>query len=170
MLFVEYPKCSTCRKAKQWLKDNGIDFTDRDITVQNPTGQELRQWQARSGLPLRSALQVPPSQRETLRHERGGTDCASCIGRHAGQASHRCGGGHRPCGVQACGMGAGAQITGPADSLKKVRPGKEAAFPGFFCYSRLQNQIASLSNCSNATIPLGKIQLPGDCHSFGGML
>ena len=33
MLFVEYPKCSTCRKAKQWLKDNGIDFTDRDITV-----------------------------------------------------------------------------------------------------------------------------------------
>lgn len=53
MLFVEYPKCSTCRKAKQWLKDNGIDFTDRDITVQNPTGQELRQWQARSGLPLR---------------------------------------------------------------------------------------------------------------------
>ena len=54
MLFVEYPKCSTCRKAKQWLKDNGIDFTDRDITVQNPTGQELRQWQARSGLPLRN--------------------------------------------------------------------------------------------------------------------
>lgn len=53
MLFVEYPKCSTCRKAKQWLKDNGIDFTDRDITVQNPTGQELRQWQAGSGLPLR---------------------------------------------------------------------------------------------------------------------
>ena len=33
MLFVEYPKCSTCRKAKQWLKDNGIDFTDRDITL-----------------------------------------------------------------------------------------------------------------------------------------
>ena len=53
MLFVEYPKCSTCKKAKKWLDDNGIAYTDRHIVEDNPTADELRDWHARSGLPLR---------------------------------------------------------------------------------------------------------------------
>ena len=53
MLFVEYPKCSTCKKAKKWLDDNGLAYTDRHIVEDNPTADELRDWHARSGLPLR---------------------------------------------------------------------------------------------------------------------
>ncbi|MDD6319742.1 MAG: arsenate reductase family protein [Oscillospiraceae bacterium] len=53
MLFIEYPRCTTCKRAKQWLLDHQIPFEDRNITLQNPTEQELRDWQARSGLPLR---------------------------------------------------------------------------------------------------------------------
>ena len=52
MLFVEYPKCTTCQKAKKWLEENGIPFEDRDIKEQNPTFEELSLWQAKSGLPL----------------------------------------------------------------------------------------------------------------------
>ena len=52
-LFVEYPKCSTCQKAKKWLEDNGIDFVDRHIVEQNPTADELKGWLQKSGLPLR---------------------------------------------------------------------------------------------------------------------
>ena len=43
-LFVEYPKCSTCRKAKRFLKDNNIEFEDRDIVNENPSKEELLQW------------------------------------------------------------------------------------------------------------------------------
>lgn len=53
MLFVEYPKCSTCRKAKKWLDEHGMEYTDRHIADDNPTASELREWQTRSGLPLR---------------------------------------------------------------------------------------------------------------------
>ena len=53
MLFVEYPKCSTCKKAKKWLDDNGFAYTDRHIVEDNTTADELRDWHARSGLPLR---------------------------------------------------------------------------------------------------------------------
>ena len=53
MLFIEYPKCSTCQKAKQWLIDNGIEFTDRNIKEQNPSYDELKEWYARSGLELK---------------------------------------------------------------------------------------------------------------------
>ncbi|WP_165170084.1 arsenate reductase family protein [Adlercreutzia sp. ZJ242] len=53
VLFVEYPKCSTCKKAKKWLEDNGIAFEDRDIVAQNPTAGELRAWHEASGLPIR---------------------------------------------------------------------------------------------------------------------
>ena len=42
MLFVEYPKCSTCQKAKKWLEDNGFTFEDRDIKADNPTYEELK--------------------------------------------------------------------------------------------------------------------------------
>lgn len=53
MLFLHYPKCSTCKKAKKWLDDHSLRYTERDITVQNPTAEELRKWHRLSGLPLR---------------------------------------------------------------------------------------------------------------------
>ncbi len=53
ILFLEYPKCSTCRKAKQWLEENGVPFDDRHIIEDNPTAAELMEWQGRSGLPLK---------------------------------------------------------------------------------------------------------------------
>lgn len=53
MLFVEYPKCTTCKKAKKWLDDTGVAYTDRDIKADNPTEDELRTWHAASGLPLK---------------------------------------------------------------------------------------------------------------------
>ncbi len=53
MLFLEYPKCSTCQKAKKWLDEHGLAYTDRHIKEQNPTIDEIRTWQTKSGLPLR---------------------------------------------------------------------------------------------------------------------
>ena len=53
MLLICYPKCTTCQKAKKWLESNGIAFEERHIAEQNPTAEELRQWQEKSGLPLR---------------------------------------------------------------------------------------------------------------------
>lgn len=53
MVFLHYPKCSTCKKAKAWLDAHELTYTERDITAQNPTAAELREWHQRSGLPLR---------------------------------------------------------------------------------------------------------------------
>lgn len=53
MLFICYPKCSTCRKAKTWLEDHNISYELRDIKEDNPTAQELSEWQKKSGLPLK---------------------------------------------------------------------------------------------------------------------
>jgi arsenate reductase len=53
MLFVCYPKCSTCKKAGKWLDENGIGYTLRDIKEDNPSRSELEEWYRRSGLPLR---------------------------------------------------------------------------------------------------------------------
>lgn len=53
MLFVEYPKCSTCKKAKKWLEEQGFEFEDRDIVIDNPTKEELKEWYEKSGLPLK---------------------------------------------------------------------------------------------------------------------
>lgn len=53
MLFVEYPKCSTCKKAKKWLDDNKLTYTDRRIKEKNPTVEELKEWHKKSGLPLK---------------------------------------------------------------------------------------------------------------------
>lgn len=52
MLFVQYPKCSTCRKAKKWLEENNIDFEERHIIEDNPTYEELKEWYEKSGLSL----------------------------------------------------------------------------------------------------------------------
>ncbi|MBR5496438.1 MAG: arsenate reductase family protein [Clostridia bacterium] len=53
ILFVEYPKCTTCQKAKKWLVDNGVEFIDRHIKEEKPTYDELKEWHAKSGLPLK---------------------------------------------------------------------------------------------------------------------
>ena len=53
MLFLCYPKCSTCQKAKKFLDEHGIAYEERNIKEQNPTADELRQWQQRGGLPLK---------------------------------------------------------------------------------------------------------------------
>ena len=53
MLFVEYPKCSTCRRAKKWRDSHGLDYTDRNIADEKPTYEELKGWQEKSGLSLR---------------------------------------------------------------------------------------------------------------------
>lgn len=54
VLFVEYPKCSTCKKAKAWLDAHKIDYSDRNIVEDNPQADELAAWHAQSGLTLRS--------------------------------------------------------------------------------------------------------------------
>lgn len=53
MLFVEYPKCTTCQKARKWLESHGAAFTTRHIKDEAPTAEELKEWWARSGLPLK---------------------------------------------------------------------------------------------------------------------
>ncbi len=58
MLFIEYPKCSTCQKAKKWLEEHNITYTDRHIVEDNPTYEELKEWQSRSGLPATDGMLV----------------------------------------------------------------------------------------------------------------
>lgn len=53
VLFVEYPKCSTCKKAKKWLDEHGIEYVDRHIVEDNPSAEELAKWHAKSDLPIR---------------------------------------------------------------------------------------------------------------------
>lgn len=53
VLFIEYPKCSTCKKAKAWLDEHGIAYDARHMVEENPTADELAAWQAKSGLPIR---------------------------------------------------------------------------------------------------------------------
>ena len=53
MLFLQYPPCSTCKKAKQWLNDHGISYTARHIKEENPTYEELKHWLEVSGLPVK---------------------------------------------------------------------------------------------------------------------
>ena len=53
MLFIEYPKCTTCQKAKKFLTDNGVEFTARHIKEEKPTYEELKLWYEKSGLPLK---------------------------------------------------------------------------------------------------------------------
>ena len=53
MLFICYPKCTTCQKAKRYLEEHGLPFSLRDIKTENPTYEELKVWQKKSRLPLR---------------------------------------------------------------------------------------------------------------------
>ena len=51
--FIQYPKCSTCIRAKKWLESHGVDFEDRHIVENNPSAEELKAWHKISGLPLK---------------------------------------------------------------------------------------------------------------------
>ena len=53
MLFICYPKCSTCQKAKKWLDEHNIEYIERHIVEDNPTYDELKEWYAKSGFPLK---------------------------------------------------------------------------------------------------------------------
>ena len=53
VLFVEYPACTTCKKAKKWLDEHQVSYDDRHIKEQNPTLEELRTWHKASGLPVK---------------------------------------------------------------------------------------------------------------------
>lgn len=52
-LFLQYPACSTCQKAKKWLMENNIEYISRLIVEDNPTVEELKEWISRSGLPIK---------------------------------------------------------------------------------------------------------------------
>ena len=56
ILFIEYPKCSTCKKAKKWLETNNIEFEDRHIVEYNPTAEELSKWIQRSGKEIKKCF------------------------------------------------------------------------------------------------------------------
>ena len=66
MLFVCYPKCTTCQKAKAWLEARGLPAEVRDIKTQNPTEAELRRWHALSGLPLKRFFNTSGLQYKAL--------------------------------------------------------------------------------------------------------
>lgn len=53
MLFLQYPKCSTCRKAKKWLDEHHVTYEERHIADDNPTYDELKEWHEKSGLPMK---------------------------------------------------------------------------------------------------------------------
>lgn len=53
MLFLEYPPCSTCGKARAWLDEHGVEYAARHIKEENPSYEELKLWYERSGLPLK---------------------------------------------------------------------------------------------------------------------
>lgn len=53
MLFLEYPRCTTCQKAKKWLEGHNVEYTARHIVEENPSYNELKEWYEKSGLPLK---------------------------------------------------------------------------------------------------------------------
>lgn len=66
MLFLCYPKCTTCQKAGKWLEEKGVSCTWRDIKTENPTEEELKTWWQRSGLPLRKFFNTSGLQYKAL--------------------------------------------------------------------------------------------------------
>lgn len=66
MLFLEYPPCSTCRKAKKWLDDHNLPYTTRHIKEDNPTYEELKHWLEISGLPVKKFFNTSGLQYKAL--------------------------------------------------------------------------------------------------------
>ena len=59
MIFICYPKCTTCQKARAWLDEHHITYNFRDIKLENPTYDELAAWHEHSGLPLKKSFSTP---------------------------------------------------------------------------------------------------------------
>lgn len=88
VLFIEYPACSTCKKAKKWLEAHGVAYTDRHIVEDNPRADELAAWVELSGLPIRRFFNTSGAKyRELGVKERldAGMDEAACIELLAGE-------------------------------------------------------------------------------------
>jgi len=66
MLFLCYPKCSTCQRAKKWLEEHRVEYELRDIKLQSPTEAELRAWREKSGLPLKRFFNTSGLQYKSL--------------------------------------------------------------------------------------------------------
>ena len=66
MLFLEYPACSTCKKAKKWLDDNGVSYTDRHIKEDKPSYEELKHWLEISSLPVKKFFNTSGMQYRAL--------------------------------------------------------------------------------------------------------
>ncbi len=66
MLFLHYPKCTTCQKAKAYLTEKGVAFESRDIKLENPNAEELRGWWKKSGLPLKKFFNTSGLQYKAL--------------------------------------------------------------------------------------------------------
>ena len=66
MLFIQYPPCSTCQKAKKWLDAHGLEYTDRNIKENNPSYEELKHWHTVSGLPLKRFFNTSGQQYRAL--------------------------------------------------------------------------------------------------------
>ena len=66
MLFLLYPKCTTCQKAKKFLDERGVSYTERHIKEENPTADELRAWWQESGLPLKKVSNTSGQQYRAL--------------------------------------------------------------------------------------------------------
>ena len=66
MIFVCYPKCSTCQKARKYLDEKGMEYTLRDIKLENPSAEELRTWWTVSGLPLKKFFNTSGLQYKAL--------------------------------------------------------------------------------------------------------
>ena len=66
MLFLHYPKCTTCQKAKAWLDAKGVAYEARDIKLENPSSEELRTWWKKSGSPLKKFFNTSGLQYRAL--------------------------------------------------------------------------------------------------------
>ena len=66
MLFIEYPPCGTCKKARKWLEAKGVSFDTRHIKEENPSYEELKEWYARSALPLKRFFNTSGTLYKTL--------------------------------------------------------------------------------------------------------
>lgn len=66
MLFLQYPPCSTCKKAKAWLDDHGVVYSARHIKEENPSYEELKQWLESSGLPIKKFFNTSGLQYKAL--------------------------------------------------------------------------------------------------------
>ena len=67
MIFICYPRCTTCQKAKKWLEENGLVFEERNIKENNPTIEELKEWHKKSGLQLKKFFDTSGQMYKTLK-------------------------------------------------------------------------------------------------------